>query len=750
MINIQNRIMTLVNSGQLQSARQECLNACNDNVGSAELWFMLSAICGQMQDFPAAELYCKKALKINSSVPSAYYNLAVALRGQGKTEEAYLSLEKAVELQADFIAARYEMGNICLERQNYSRAIGLYNEVLKTAPDAFQVYAGLAAAQEQLGEFELAISACLESLRINAAQKNVAITLGRLYDRLDKVEEAVQYYNRAIELGYNAADVFINLGRMLALQGKFTEAESQYKRAIAVDSASVEALSNLALLYEDMQDFDNALECIESACRFDDNDERLAYNHAKILVSLRQYSDAEAIYKKILEKNPDFSEAAVNLGNLYLLAGKANEAQGLYEHACASRPDFHDACSNMLMSLNYTNNHSNEEIRDKHFSWARKKEKNIKRLEARSHIDQDMGALKVGYVSPDFRNHSVAYFFEGILKNSDNLKIVNYCYSDVKNKDDVTQRLENYSDHWRDVSNLDNKSLAQLIQRDAIDILIDLCGHVSGNRLPAFALKPAPVQITYLGYPNTTGLNAMDFRIIDKSTDPEGAEVMMSEVPLYIAPCFLNYTPYQDSPDVAELPALRNGFITFGSFNNLAKMTDEVVDTWSKILSEVPGSRLCIKARQYADATIKQDHIKRFNNAGIKESRLDFITYSNTTAEHLAMYNNIDIALDTFPYNGTTTTFEAMWMGVPVVCISGTRHASRVGASIMKVLELDDLVAENQENYVKIAHNLAQDTKMLAEIRGDLRMRMLHSPLLDSETFTRKFESILLSVRKKS
>lgn len=749
MLETKNRIMALVNSGQLQEARQVCLNACNSNTGSAELWFMLSAICGQMQDFLAAEQYCKKALKINSSVPSVYYNLAVAQRGQGKTDEAFVSLEKAVNLQNDFTAAQYEMGNICLEKQDYARAIDFYNKVLKGASDAYQAYVGLAVAYERSAKPELAISACLESLRINPAQQSVTLRLGSLYDKQGKADEAVKYYSRAIELGYEAVDVFINIGRMQALQGNSVEAENHYKQALTIDPDAIEALSNLALLYDDMHDIGSALKYIKEAYQLDAEDERIVYNYAKILTSSRQYTDAETLYKKILEKNPDFSEAAVNLGNLYLLAGKANEAQEIYEHACNTRPDFHDACSNMLMSLNYTNSHSDTEIRDKHFAWARLFEKDIKRLK-KSFVNNDMKALKVGYVSPDFRNHSVAYFFEGVLKYSDAKKITNYCYSDVKNKDEVTQRLEKYSDHWRDVAGLDNESLAHLIKQDDIDILIDLCGHISGNRLPVFALKPAPVQITYLGYPNTTGLEAMDYRIVDRNTDPEGSEEMMSESPLYVEPSFLNYMPYQKSPDVAVLPALKNGYITFGSFNNLAKMTDEVIGVWSKILSEISESRLCIKARQYSDSVIKQDHIKRFSDAGIDESRLDLMGYSNTTTEHLQMYNTIDIALDTFPYNGTTTTFEALWMGVPVVCLNGTRHASRVGTSILKTLGLTELLAEEKQQYVTISCLLAKDVKKLSEIRSELRTKMTHSSLMDNESFARKFESILLGVRRKN
>ncbi len=746
MIQIQNKIMAFVNAGQLQSARTECLNLCQQHPDDAQLWFMLSAICGQMQDFSAAEQYCRKSLELNDSIPSIYYNLAVALRGQGKTNDAFISLEKAVQLQPDFTAALYELGNICLERQDYVTTVDYYQKVIDLSSDAFQAYSGMAIAQQKLGNIESALSACIESLRISPQQQDVTLRLAGLYDGQNNTDNAIQYYNRAIELGYRKADVYINIGRMYGLCNTQSEAENYYKKALIIDPEAVEALTNLALLYEETHNASTALSLIEKAYQLDSNNEIITYNYAKILATVCRYTEAASLYKKVLNENPDFVEAVVNLGNLYLLSGKPDIAQEVYSHACNIKPSYYDACSNWLMSLNYTNRYSDAEIRDKHFAWAMRIEKDIKPLPNIPSKNNKSAILKVGYVSPDFRAHSVACFIEGLLKYSNKQNVINYCYSDVKNRDEVTQRLEASADKWRDVTMIDDEALANLIQRDGIDILIDLCGHTSGNRLLMFALKPAAKQITYLGYPNTTGLTSVDYRIVDNTTDPSGSEDMMSESPVYMTPCFLGYTPYEDSPGISESPAVKNTYVTFGSFNNLAKMTDDVIAIWSKILLEVPDSKLCIKAKQYTDTEIKKDHIKRFNNAGIDESRLELLSYSNTTTEHLQRYNRIDIALDTFPYNGTTTTFEALWMGVPVVCLNGTCHAGRVGASILKTLGKTELLAENPQQYIKIATNLANDVNKLKQLHSQLRHEMSISSLLDSKTFTQKFESVLLDV----
>lgn len=751
MMAIQNRVMSLVNAGQLQTAKQECLNACNLNPENAQLWFLLSAVCGQLQDYPAAEKYSKKVLEIDDSVPSAYYNLAVAQKGQGKIDEAITSLDKAIELQDNFTAALYEQGNNYLEKQDCAYAIDYYSKVINSAPEAFQAYASMAIALQQQGEIESAVSACINSLRINPAQQDVTLRLATLYDDQGKSDEAIQYYKRAIELGYRKNDIYINIGRMFASRGDYSEAENHYKQALTIKPDAIEALTNLAVLYEETGDTTDALKHIKKAYQLNSEDERVTYNYAKILVLLHQYTQAEMMYRKVLGKNPNFVEAAVNLGNLYLLCGKVKKAYDMYSCACATKPDYLIACSNMVVSLNYSDQYSAVEVRDLHYALADRIESEASRFKKHIYSNKANKLLRIGYVSADFRDHSVAYFLNDILKYSDKTKVVNYCYSDVSNSDVVTKRLESYVDHWRDTSLLDDETLAKTIQKDKIDVLIDLSGHTSGNRLAVFALKPAPSQITYLGYPNTTGLKAMDYRIVDKNTDPDGCEKMMSESPLYIEPCFLSYTPpFKDKPKISKLPALDNGYITFGSFNNLAKISDEVIEAWSKILLATPHSKLCLKAKPYADCNIKNEYFKLFQEAGIDSERLILLSSTKTTHEHLQLYNSIDIALDTFPYNGTTTTFEALWMGVPVVCIKGERHASRVSSSVIKTLGVNELVAADQQQYVNIACDFANNLEGLAVLRDELRPRMSQSPLLDGREFTRKFESALLGVSRES
>ena len=747
MTDIKNRILSLVNSGKTGEAKRKCLAACQKNSTNAELWFILSAICGQTQDYSAAEKYISKAIRLNPSVPTAYYNLAIAQKAQNKVDEAVSSFEKSVQLQGNLVASIFELGNIYLQKKEYVRAIDYYRKVISYSSTAFQAHSNLAIAYDGEGDTESAISAYVESLRLKSDQPEVLARLAFMYDKLGDVDKAIFNYERSVNLGNIEADIFINLGRMYDIKGDMETAGNLYKKALSVDSDSVEALTNLALLCEKIRETDRALEYIEKANKIGSDDARFIYNRAKILASAQKYTEAKELYGQVLDNNPEFCEAAVNLGNLYLMSGKALEAHVIYSRACEINPGFHDACSNMLMSLNYAEQYSAAKIRDMHYSWANRFESEVDRIKINHDSYDTDRPLRIGYISADFRDHSVAYFLDGILKFSDKSKITNYCYSDVFNKDMVTKRLESYVDNWRDVSMLDDESLAEIIQRDKIDVLIDLCGHTSGNRLPVFALKPAPIQITYLGYPNTTGLKAMDYRIVDKITDPEGSGDMMSESPLYIDPCFLSYTPpFKDEPKVSELPAIDNGYITFASFNNLAKISDDVIEAWSKIILATPGSKLCLKARQFSDLKIKNEYIEQFQRVGIDSKRLILLSSTKTTREHLQVYNSIDIALDTFPYNGTTTTFEALWMGVPVICFSGTCHASRVSSTVIRALGVNTLVAKDQQQYVSIACDLANNLEVLVTLRNELRIKMSQSVLLDGEQFTRKFETALLAV----
>ncbi|MEM8829299.1 MAG: hypothetical protein AAGE96_08080, partial [Cyanobacteria bacterium P01_G01_bin.19] len=317
-----------------------------------------------------------------------------------------------------------------------------------------------------------------------------------------------------------------------------------------------------------------------------------------------------------------------------------------------------------------------------------------------------------------------------------------FCYANNRQADGVTRRLQQLADGWREIHHLSDRSVAELIVQDEIDILVDLSGHTFGNRLGIFAYKPAPIQISYLGYPNTTGLTTIDYRLTDAYADPPGITEHLYSEKLVRMPHFMCYQPPSNTPEIKALPAIANGYITFGSFNNLAKITPQTLDCWIEILQQVPNSRLFLKARSLQDSATCDRLYQTFQDAGISRDRLQLLSWTASSQEHLNSYNRVDIALDTFPYHGTTTTCEAMWMGVPVVSLAGNTHVSRVGVSLLSSVGLTEFIATSTEDYCHKAVALAKDIPKLAQIRQNLRSQIESSPLTGGKAFVRFLESI--------
>ena len=335
----------------------------------------------------------------------------------------------------------------------------------------------------------------------------------------------------------------------------------------------------------------------------------------------------------------------------------------------------------------------------------------------------------------------MAFFLEPILSTHDRVEFESVCYSDVKQPDAVTGRLRALAGEWRDIRGRSDDQVAELVRRDRIDILVDLAGHTAGNRLLVFARKPAPVQVTYLGYPNTTGLTSIDYRITDECADPTGAaDRLHTEKLVRLKNGFLCYLPPEESPEVSPTPVLRNGTVTFGSFNQLPKLSNEVVRIWAATLSRVPGSRLLLKAHGFSNEETRSRFRERFAEHGITPDRLELRCDVPSTRSHLELYGEVDVALDPFPYNGTTTTCEALWMGVPVIAWAGPTHRARVGVSLLTGLGLAEWIAESRERYVELAVELAGDPARLDRIRHGLRDRMRQAPLMDGAGFTRGLE----------
>jgi protein O-GlcNAc transferase len=635
-----------------------------------------------------------------------------------------------------------------------------------------------AMQHHRAGEFGKAEAMYRQILHRDPNHAGALHLLGLLAAKANRVDAAEELIRRAIAINPGAADPYVNLGNILAEAGKFDEAIELYRRALEIKPTSAEGHNNLGNALRGKGKLEESLKCFERALELNPRYPAAHMNRGNTLRMLERFEEAVGTYKKAIELEPGYAEAYGNLGGAYqdlgmyqeaidalkramelrpgfmkaqasrgialTDMGRIEEAIGAYEQAVKWGPGNAEVHSNLLLTMHYSTRVSAEKIYEEHGLWGQRHAEPLKRL-ARGHSNDrnPNRPVRVGYVSADFRGHPVSYFFEPILNSHDREQFEIVCYSDVVLEDETTQRLRARAgaDGWREIARRSHEEVAEIIRGDGIDILVDLSGHTDSNRLLALARQPAPIQVTYLGYPDTTGMTSMDYRLTDAVADPEGtSDARHSETLVRLPTCAWCYRPLEESPEVGALPARSRGHVTFGSFNVFPKMNSDVMETWAQILKAAPGSRLMIKNKGMKYGPLVERVREFFRGFGIAGGRVECLGSDPSQREHLGRYNQIDIALDTFPYNGTTSTCEAMWMGAPVVTLVGQTHAARVGASLSNAVEMNELAGATKEQYISIAVKLAADVDRLERMRAGLRDRMRQSPLMDAVGLTRELE----------
>lgn len=551
---------------------------------------------------------------------------------------------------------------------------------------------------------------------------------------------AEDYCRQALALDPKLATAHFNLGIALRSQGRFMEACQSFKRATELLVGYSEAMDALAHAYISLYDWPAAVQTLNEIISIWPRKAEMHSNLGTVYQAMGRNQDAIVAYEAALKINPRLGVTLNSLGSACLGQGDFEQAERCFRQCLAATPGDLQARSNLLMLLNYLPDADAAIVFKEHLEWGRVVQTRIRRLDPVKPTRDTQRRLRVGYLSPDFREHSVASFIEPVLKHHDRSQFEVCCYSYLPTPDETTQRIKAAVDVWRDIDKLSDEETARLIREDRIDILIDLSGHTGNNRLGVFAAKPAPVQMTWLGYPNTTGLSAIDYRITDGVADPAGEDAHYSEKLLRLDGCFLCYQPDPNTPEVVPLPASANGHVTFGSFNNFSKINPGVLQLWAEVLKQVPGSRLLLKCPALTDATVQARVSAALQALGIGAERVDLLGHTRTRQEHLVLYAGVDIALDTFPYNGTTTTCEALWMGVPVLSLVGKHHAGRVGATLLNAVGLEDWLASNPEAFVSLAQARAADVSGLARLRGALRGQIAASSLCDAAGFVRRLE----------
>jgi predicted O-linked N-acetylglucosamine transferase (SPINDLY family) len=554
------------------------------------------------------------------------------------------------------------------------------------------------------GRVDAAIAAVRLHLKIKPRDLAAGRMLGSLLQTAGRFDQAVQHLDRMVAMHPDDLESRYELGQALMGARRWQDARAQFEGMLARDPDSLSAYIMLTLVHVELGETTKAIEA----------------------------------GRRAMQLGPGIAAAAGNLLFALSRAGEAEEAVHAAGRCLELNPHEHKLRSMMLYTMNNLSMPA-ESVSAAHREYG----KFVGPPQRITRTTPDPARpIRIGFLSGDFRDHSVAFFLEPILAHAPSwVKFEAFSNCGTLQRDATQERLRGYMEAWHECGTLTHESIESRIRTRDIDVLIELGGHSGEPRLLALANKPAPVIISAIGYPNTTGLPAVDWRVVDSITDPPGSEHLCTERLLRLDPCFLCYSPPQEAPEPA-LPA-DDAPITFGSFNNAAKIGPTSIDLWARVLKAVPGSRLLLKSQTLSDAAGRARIERRFVEAGIEASRLELVAYSKTRQEHLELYRRVHVALDTTPYNGTTTTCEALWMGVPVITTLGDRHAARVSASLLHACGHPELVAKDAEAFVQLASTLAQDRARLATLRASLRGELRASPLCDAPAYAARFHAAI-------
>jgi protein O-GlcNAc transferase len=739
------------NQGDLTTAEACFRRALANNPDYAEAQSNLGNVL-QALGKPAEALAAqRRAADLKPDYAAAHQGIGGALKDLGRTEEAIAAYRRALVLNAGSAETHNNLGVALKDNDQLDEAAAAYRRALELKPDYAEAHTNLGNVLREQGKLDESVACHRRALELKPDFAAALNNLGNTLKDQAQLSQAEACYERAQEIAPNLAETPHGLGAVLKEQGKFDEAIACYRRALALKPDFADAHNSLGIGLQVQGRMADAITCFQRALQLDP---RMADAHNNLGNALRdaaQFKAAIAYYQRALQLKPEMHEAHNNLGNALKDLGQLDEAIACYRRALELKPDFADVHSNLIFALNYCRGVTLAELAEAHAEFDRRHAlpppKSWPAVEAArgKPAGEAPPKLRLGFVSPDFCYHPVGFFLIRALENLSPAEVEIVSYSDRVEKDRMTERFQAVSSQWRDVLGWNHERLAAQIRNDGIEVLFDLAGHTARNRMLTFVRKPAPVQITWIGYEGTTGLSAMDYLLGDRCMTPEQSASFYRERILRLPDCYLCYEPFEESPDVSTLPALSAGHVTFGSCNNLAKINAGVVATWAEILHRSAGSKLLLKYRGLEDETMRARYLDLFSKEGIGPERIEIEGWS-PLGELLARHNRIDVALDPFPFAGGVTTCHALWMGVPVVTWPGETFASRHSLSYLSTIGLTETIAGSRDEYVEIAAGLAADLPRLAAIRARLRPQMAASPLCDGKRFAAALMDVLHSI----
>jgi protein O-GlcNAc transferase len=655
----------------------------------------------------AAERQCLDILRLAPGHPQALYLLGTLKAEGGDLFAASRYLEQATRQEPGRAAAWVNLGNVRFQQGNVAAAETCHRK----------------------------------ALGIDAGLADACFGLGMILKTRCEYAGAQRYFERAIAARPAFGQAYFQLGLAAYHQGELNLALQCYQEALRLDPRMVQVQGPLGVTLQRLGRLEESVAACQRYVREFPQAPAGWNNLGNVQRLLARMDEAAESYRRALAIDPSVAEISNNLGNVLKTLGRLDESVACYRQALQLKPEFVQAHSNLLMCLNYVPDLEEKRVYAEHIRWATRHIPGIAGVEHHANVPEPQRRLRIGYVSPDFRKHAVTCFFERLLANHNRDQVETILYGQAARGDETTRRLQSLSDGWCCTVGMSDAEVASRIRGDGIDILIDLAGHSARNRLPVLGMRPAPVQMSWLGYPNTTGMTAVDYRLTDAIADPPGAENFYTEQLIRLTKGLTCYLPPPAAPECGPLPVLTHKGVTFGSLNNLAKLNCAVIALWSRVLKQAPGSRLLL-FRDMLRGEVEERIRREFACHGIGDGRIDLRHELPDKDAYLSVYQSIDIGLDPFPWNGHVTTCEALWMGVPVITLLGSTHRGRLAASVLCQAGLDEMVAKGEDDYIRIAVELAGDRKRLSRLRGGMRGQIADSTLCNGAVFAESVESV--------
>ena len=720
-----------------------CLNRANPPAGERTIREILGYLQGGQ--LLQAQSASSQWLAAEPHHPDALHLGGMVAQRRGEHEEAIDLMNLSIAASPEQPAYRVNLGRLYQELERYDEAIGCYRKAQELDGENAEARNDMGIALKSLGRLEEAADCYREAIAINPRFAIAHYNLGDALKNLGHFNLAKASFKRAFVIDPKLAELLNNAGLSFQRNGRFAQAQACYLDLVGAKPDHVEGWLNLGVLCNELGEREEAISCYRRVLALDPASPQGLNNLGSVLNFQGKYDEALDCFRKALRKNPHLAELHVNMGNSLRSKCRFKDAILSYDKALAIRPGFAEAFSNLLLTYQYADFATNREVFARSVAYGRCYEAlpAVREPQLASRDALDGRPIRIGLVSGDFSYHPVGFFLEPALRHLDKASFSLTAYANQLGFDHQSERLRAHLSDWVWVKGLTDAELAARIRADGIDILIDLSGHTGANRLGAFALKPAPVQVSWIGYANTTGMTSIDYILADSITVPESEERFYTEKVWRLPETYLCFTPPDEEVATNELPALENGFLTFGSFHNTAKLNDAVVACWAAILLALPDAQLFFKYKSFALESERDRFRERFQALDVAPERLRFEDESSRE-EYLAAYRQVDLVLDPFPFPGGTTTCEAAWMGVPTLTLPTARGmVGHNGELIMKTLGLGNWVAQSSEQYVAQALAFAGDPAGLAEIRSGLRRRLLNSPLCDGERFAGHLEAAL-------